>query len=289
MSYYETLKSPSSFRKLAAAMWRKPNDPHIFGSVDVEMTASLAFLDDYNRRHGSKVTVTHLVVRAIALMLAKHRELNAKVGFASIKVRNRVDIFCQVASDSGRDLSGLKLEGTDQLSLAQIALRLASGAADIREDRDPTFRRTRGFFRAAPLWLIRMVLGLMSLLANTLNIHLPKLGMPRDPFGSAMVTSVGMLGIDTGYAPFTPVARCPVIITVTRVRPRPWVVGERVEPRPVLRLCATFDHRVIDGYHAGELSGEVEALLGQPEKLLTEAEAAHGRKHAHGASEARLS
>jgi pyruvate dehydrogenase E2 component (dihydrolipoamide acetyltransferase) len=92
--------------------------------------------------------------------------------------------------------------------------------------------------------------------------------MPRDPFGSAMVTSVGMLGIDTGFAPFTPIARCPIIATVTRVRPRPWVVGERVEPRPVLRLCGTFDHRVIDGFHAGLVSGEIERLLGEPEQLL---------------------
>jgi pyruvate dehydrogenase E2 component (dihydrolipoamide acetyltransferase) len=269
MSHYETLKNPSSFRKLAAAMWHKPNDPHIFGSVDLDMTAALAFLDDYNRGRGTKVTVTHLVVRALALMLAKHRELNAKIGFASIKVRRRVDIFCQVSSDSGRDLSGIKIDAADQLSLAEIAERLSRGAADIREDRDPAFRRTRGFFKAAPLWLIRLVLGLMSLLANTLSIHLPKLGMPRDPFGSAMVTSVGMLGIDTGYAPFTPIARCPVIVTVTRVRPRPWVVGDRVEPRPVLRLCATFDHRVIDGYQAGALSGEIEGLLGEPRNLLT--------------------
>jgi pyruvate/2-oxoglutarate dehydrogenase complex dihydrolipoamide acyltransferase (E2) component len=37
----------------------------------------------------------------------------------------------------------------------------------------------------------------------------------------------------------------------------------------VLRLCATFDHRVIDGYQAGALSGEIEGLLGEPRNLLT--------------------
>jgi pyruvate/2-oxoglutarate dehydrogenase complex dihydrolipoamide acyltransferase (E2) component len=60
--------------------------------------------------------------------------------------------------------------------------------------------------------------------------------------------------------------------TVTQVRLRPWVVDGRVEPRPIRRLCGTFDHRVIDGDHAAEIPAEVERLLARPERLLTTAE-----------------
>jgi pyruvate dehydrogenase E2 component (dihydrolipoamide acetyltransferase) len=189
-----------------------------------------------------------------------------------IKVRSRVDIFCQVATDGRRDLSGCRIDGADRLSIAGIASALSGAAQKIRSGEDPAFDRSRRLFRALPLWAIRTVVGLMSVLANTLSLHLPGLGLPRDPFGSAMVTSIGMMGVDTGFAPFTPVARCPLIATVTRVQPRPWVVDGRVEPRPILRLCGTFDHRVIDGYHAAEISAEVEALLTHPEALLTPAE-----------------
>lgn len=274
MGYYKTLEKPSSFRKLAAAMWEPPNDPHIFGFIDIEMTRALAFIEEYNARHGCKVTVTHLVVRAVATLLARYPESNAKIGWASIKQRTGVDIFCQVSTDGGRDLSGFKMEGVDGMSLAAISTKLSGAARDIRADKDPNLQRTRNLFRILPLWGIRMVLGFMSLLTNKLNIHLPKLGLPRDPFGSAMVTSVGMLGIDTGFAPFTPIARCPMIITVTKCRPRPWVVGDKVVPRPVLRLCGTFDHRIIDGYHAGVLSDAIHEVLEEPEKLLTPEETA---------------
>jgi pyruvate/2-oxoglutarate dehydrogenase complex dihydrolipoamide acyltransferase (E2) component len=274
MGHFRRLKTASSWRKLAAAMWHPPNDPHIFGYVDLDMTSALALLERYNRQRAVKVTVTHLIARALALILARHPELNAKIGWSHILLRPRVDIFCQVATDGGRDLSGYKLEGVDQLSLSQIALKLSQAARDIREDRDPAFKRTRGLFKALPLWGIRLILWFMSFLCNRLNLHLPKLGMPRDPFGSAMVTSVGMMGIDTGFAPFTPIARCPVIVTVTRIKERPWVVGDRVEPRPILRLCGTFDHRVIDGAQAGVLSGEMEHLLVHPEELLTPEERA---------------
>jgi pyruvate dehydrogenase E2 component (dihydrolipoamide acetyltransferase) len=280
MGHYRELENPSAFRKLAAAMWRAPNDPHIFGAVDVDMTAAEAFLTEYNRHHSCKATVTHLVARAVAITLARHPEYNAKVGWWRIRIRSRVDIFCQVASEGGRDLSGFRIDGADTLSLAEIAAALGKAAQHIRGGKDPAFDRSRRLFRALPLWAIRMVVGLMSFLANTLNLHLPGLGLPRDPFGSAMVTSVGMMNVDTGFAPFTPVARCPLIATVTRVRLRPWVVDGRVEPRPILRLCGTFDHRVIDGYHAAEISTEVQELLTDPESLLTPAE----REEAGGVS-----
>jgi pyruvate dehydrogenase E2 component (dihydrolipoamide acetyltransferase) len=91
--------------------------------------------------------------------------------------------------------------------------------------------------------------------------------MPRDPFGSAIVTSVGMFGIDTAFAPFVPLARCPILILIPEVRPRPWAVGDRVEVRPVLRICGTFDHRIIDGAAAGRFAATLSALLAAPARL----------------------
>ena len=64
-------------------------------------------------------------------------------------------------------------------------------------------------------------------------------------------------------------ARCPAILTVARLKDRPWVVDGQVVPRPVLRICGTFDHRVIDGFSAGRVSGEVEQIFMAPERLLT--------------------
>jgi len=60
-------------------------------------------------------------------------------------------------------------------------------------------------------------------LVNELDFDLPAQGMPRDPFGSAIVTNVGMFGIDTAFAPLLPMARCPMLILVPEVRRRPFV------------------------------------------------------------------
>lgn len=118
-----------------------------------------------------------------------------------------------------------------------------------------------------PWWLARPATWLSDVLVNELHLDLAAQGMPSDPFGSAIVTSVGMFGIDSAFAPFVPLARCPMLILVPEVRPRPWAVGEAVEVRPVLRLCATFDHRIIDGAAAGRFAARLAELFADPELL----------------------
>lgn len=272
MVTFSPLKSPSSFRKLAAAMWKPPNDPHIFGFVDLDVSAVRDLQKRYNSAFNCKITITHMVMRMLALTFVRFPKVNCKIGWGSILQRSSIDIFCQVATDGGRDLSGVKVPEVDKLDLQGIAAKLNKSAGAIREDKDPDFKRSRDLFKALPLWALRIVLKLISLATNSLNLHLPSLGLPRDPFGSAMVTNVGMLGIDSGFAPFTPLARCPAILTVTRIKDRPWVDDGQLVVRPVLRLCGTFDHRLIDGYHAGEIVGAMEAFFAEPELMLSEQE-----------------
>ena len=93
-----------------------------------------------------------------------------------------------------------------------------------------------------------MTLRLSAFLTSNLHMDLKRFGMPREAFGGAMVTNVGVFGITEGWAPLSPIYRVPIIVLVGEVETRPWVVGDRVEPRPVLPLMATIDHRWVDGY-----------------------------------------
>lgn len=265
---FETPDDLSSFRRVAAALWPRPDQSTILGTMDLDATEALAFLEVQRQTTGLKLTITHLVARAVALSLARHPELNAKVRFwGKIERRTRVDLFVQVSAEGGNDLSGARIEAADTKRLAAIAGELQQKARKIREGSDEAFARSRSAMRALPWWLTRAALTVSDVLTNELHIDLPSQGMPVDPFGSAMITNVGSFGIDTGFAPLFPLARCPMLILVPEIRRRPWVVGEEVIPRPVLRLCATFDHRIIDGYHAGLIARDLRSLLESPATL----------------------
>lgn len=265
---FRVVSEVSPFRRMAAGMWGRPADPSINGVLDIDATPALAFLDDHAARSEVKVTITHLVARAVGLALRDQPELNTKVRFwGRIEQRQSVDVFVTVATDGGRDLSGARLDRVDQRSLVDIAGELAARAGRIRGGQDADYQRSRSLFSRLPWWLSAPATRISDLLVNELHLDLAAQGLPRDPFGSAMITSVGMFGIDTAFAPLLPMARCPILILLPEVRPRPWVVGDAIEVRPVLRLCATFDHRIVDGAQAGRFARALTRLFAAPDQL----------------------
>ena len=262
---FHSMPDASSFRRTAASMWSAPNNPSIHGSMDVDATSALAFLEAHRARTGQKLTMTHLVCSATARALAKYPDLNAKVRFGGrLEKRSTVDLFVSVSTGNGKDLSGAKIERADELDWSAWCEAIGGKAKQIREGKDPAFEKSRNLFKALPFFLLRPLLWLVDVLTNELHVHLPSQGMPRDPFGSAVITNVGMFGIDTAFAPFVPLGRCPMLVLITEVKDRPWVEDGKLVVKPVLRLCATFDHRIIDGHAAGLLAKEIRALLEQP-------------------------
>ena len=268
MTSFTPIENASSFRRMAAAMWRSPSDPSIYGQMDVDAPASLAFLAEHQRTTGTRLTVTHLVARAVALALQDQPEINAKVRFwGRLEQRSTIDVFVTVATDGARDLSGARIDRANEKPLAALAAELADRVTKIRGGKDASYQQSRKALKSVPWYLARAATRLSDVLVNELHVDLPAHGMPRDPFGSAIVTSVGMFGIDSAFAPFVPLARCPMLILVPEVRPRPWAVGSTVQVRPVLRLCATFDHRIIDGAAAGRFAHRLTQLFAAPERL----------------------
>ena len=268
MTTFKAVENASSFRRMAAAMWRAPSDPSIYGQMDVDATASLAYLEQHQRATGVRLTVTHLVARAVALAMREQPEINGKVRFwGKLEQRETIDIFVTVATEGNRDLSGARIDRADEKPLAVLAKEIADRVGRIRSGNDASYKKSKSALAAVPWWLARPATWLSDVLVNELHLDLAAQGMPRDPFGSAIVTSVGMFGIDAAFAPFVPLARCPMLILVPEVRPRPWAIGDRVEVRPVLRLCATFDHRIIDGAAAGRFAHRLTQLFATPELL----------------------
>jgi len=274
MTRFAALKSPSAFRILAAASWRAPNDPTVLGMIDVDYSAASAFIARYDAEFGTHLTPTHLVGRAAGLLMRRYPEANAVVRFSGIKLRQAADVFFMVDSGEGHNLTGRKLEAVDTMSLGDIERSLRASVSDIRAGNDATFGKGHEQLRRTPLWLARPLTKLMSFAANRLGIDMRPMGPPPDAFGGAIVTSLARFGFETGFPALVPFSETGFIVALMELRDKPWVVGDRVEPRPVLRLCCTTDHRIVDGYLGGALLKDLKALLSDPEQLLTDAERA---------------
>lgn len=254
------------WRKIAAATWGHPNDPQIYGDLDIDATNLLAFIDEAREASGERVTVTHIVGKAVAYALREHPQLNVRMYRGHFIQRETVDIFFIVSADAGSELSGVKVERTDEKPVVEIARELSGRAKTIRSGDDPEFGKTKSMLARPPVWALGTMLRLAAWLTTDLDRNMPKQGLPRQPFGSAMITSVGMFGIQRGYAPLSPYYRIPFLVLVGEVSKKPVVIDDEIVARPMLTITATMDHRYVDGFHASRLAKSVREYLEDPKR-----------------------
>ena len=269
------LDDVSPFRKVAMGTWKTAKDPSVYGIVEIDMQKTLEQLPDYCQKHEVKITPAHLVGRAIARCMKNRPEINGMIRGSRIYLRKNVSIFYQVnIPGEGTDkikkatLSGAILHEVEKMSTAQISQNLFDKAAQIRAGKDKELAKNLNMFKYLPWCLSRFYLNLASFLIYGLNWNLAWAGIPKDPFGSIMITNVGSLGIDLALAPLCPYTRVPLLLTLGSIQEKAWVVSGKVEVRPILPIGVTFDHRLIDGIHASQMAQEFKKCFAEPEKYL---------------------
>jgi pyruvate/2-oxoglutarate dehydrogenase complex dihydrolipoamide acyltransferase (E2) component len=254
----------SGWRKLAASTWSRPMDPQFFGDMNVDAEPLLAYIEDARRTGGEHVTMTHLVGRAVAHGLATVPDMRVRIAHGRLHERESVDVFFIVATRGGRELTGVKVADADRKTAVEIAAELNRRYAGIEAGTAEDLDRGKALLARLPPRLLGAALSVGAWLTSGLNLDLTRLGMPRQAFGGAMVTSVGMWGIDHAYSPLAHYYRVPVLVLVGAVRKQPVVVDDAVVIRPMMTLTATFDHRYVDGYHAAQFGDAIRRYCADP-------------------------
>ena len=251
MSFHMSLR-----RKIAIASWSSPKEGNIYGKMSVDMGNALRYIDYLRTTFGHKVTITHLVGKAAGVAYKDCPDLNGRIFLGKYIPHKTVDMAFLVSLEGGKDLAKFKVCDMDKKSISQIALELKEGAERLRQGKDANFEKPKNLIRVLPTWIIRPLLWLTGYITGAMGIDVKALGLERFPFGAAIITSVGMFGLDEGYAPQTPFARVPVYITIPEVKKRPVVMNDEIVIRPMLDLTATIDHRFLDGHRGSMVAKE---------------------------------
>jgi pyruvate dehydrogenase E2 component (dihydrolipoamide acetyltransferase) len=258
----------SSFRKLAIGSWATTYDPTVYGTLSVRMEKALAYIERFREVHGVRLTVTHLVSKAVAEALKRCPDANAVLRFNKIYLRRRVTLSVLVVQtdqgDGKVDLTAAKIEDADQKSLLEMAKEMQAAIDKVRQRQDKALEESKGTIRKIPFLMMNAFLKLLSFFMYTLNIDLSFAGMPRDPFGGATITNIGSLGLDVAYVPLVPYTRVPIFVAPGAVSDEPVVDDGKVVPGKVMRINASFDHRYIDGMHAAVLAKTMREMMENP-------------------------
>lgn len=268
MSSFRRLDNLSTWRRVAIHAWSRPADPTVYGVLELDCEAALAYIDELRQRSGERITLTHLVGKAVAEAIAARPEVNAIIRRGRIYQRETTDVFFQIAFEGGEDLAGAKIESADKKGLVEIARELRERAERVRVRRDHETQRSTRLLGKLPPWMTAVAMRAGEMLSYDYGVDLSRFGIPFDAFGSCMVTNVAGFGIEAGWAPLLPFSRVPLLLTVGGVHDAPRVRDGRLEVGKRVKIGVTFDHRLLDGYQAGEMAKRFREVFERPKEAL---------------------
>jgi pyruvate dehydrogenase E2 component (dihydrolipoamide acetyltransferase) len=193
---FDTIEKLPTWRRLALSSWRASDDPTIYGWMDIDVSRLQTYLTELRRTSGERVTLTHAVGKAAAIAFAQNPECNGVVSLGRLRKRRSVDVFFSVAIGDGKNLAGSKIERADELDVVEIAQRLNDSVNRIRSRGDSQLQKSQRTLARLPALALGPAMRASAALMFDLDLDLERWGVPYDPFGSVIVTNVGVLGIE---------------------------------------------------------------------------------------------
>lgn len=198
-------------------VFSKHRSPHVTAFIEADMTKMVAWKNTHKQgfqeKYGEKLTFTPLFVKAVAMALKDFPMINSSLDGRNIIVKDSINIGIGAALPSGNLIVPV-IKEADQKDLPNLA-------AEVNELVD----RARN---------------------NNLK--------PADIEGGTFtISNVGTFGSLMG----TPIINQPqaAILATGAIKKRAEVVeyetGDKIEIRPMMYLCLSFDHSFIGGHLAG--------------------------------------
>ncbi len=197
--------------------------------MEADLTDAFALMKK-QKADGKRISVTALIIKAAAHALREHEIVNTAYQESSEEIIYRGDVNISCAVDLSEGLAVPVVMHADARDVYEITADIDGFAQKGKEGKITNDEMKNGTFT---------------------------------------VSNVGMLDVLT----FTPIINYPqtAILGVGAVRTLPRYVDEacaKIEPRKIMQLAITYDHRVIDGAPAGRFLQSVRALLEKPEQLV---------------------
>ncbi len=221
----------------------------VHGLLEIDVSSVMSFVHTFKKEHGEKLSITAILVHALAQAIERHPEMHAYLDW-----RNRIVIFDQVniIAMTEVDYQGTKVpvrflfKDVNQSTLLEIHSKLRQVQASPADQ--GILKQFKWFYRLP---------GFARRLISRMVMKFPTYF--RHYSSAVMVTPIGMFGNQPGWG--IPSSTFTTTITVGSIFKKPWVVDHRILPRDILHLTVSINHDIVDGAPATRFIRDLVEIL----------------------------
>jgi pyruvate dehydrogenase E2 component (dihydrolipoamide acetyltransferase) len=256
----------TNWRKVASTIYKKPTDSKIFGIVELDVTELEKYVAK-KRKEGIKTTLTYLITLIIGRAIRQEvPALNTYVKRGKILQREHVDATVSVLLPGGQ-MGSVKVENADQLTTDEISEQIGKNIANSRKGDENETMQSKSLLAKLPWPFRNWLFKIYQIITINWGISVPGIGLDSNSFGSYIVSNIGTVGLDTGFASLLPSSNISFVYVLGTINKKPVVVNDEIVIRRVMLMASTLDHRVVDGSHGGSLFRFIKQVAKNPEIL----------------------
>ena len=256
----------SEWRKVAAAIYKKPVDSKLFGSVEIDVTDLEIYISE-KRKQGLKITLTHIFLLIVARALKfEVPQLNAYIKRGNVVEREHIDAMVSVLKEDSQ-MSQIKISDADTLTLSELTAIMNNEIINTKKGMENKTMKMKAVLASFPWPLRGWVFKFIRWITIDLGLSFPSIGLSANNFGAFVLTNIGSIGLDTGYPALFPTSNVAIVLVMGGVSKKPVVIDDQIVIRRILSLTAALDHRVVDAIHGGKLFKYIKQVVRNPKVL----------------------
>lgn len=230
-----------NFRKIARATWALPSSSLTYGELDLDLLPE---------HHSSPLPT---VVFRMAKAIEQVPEINVWTSLWGVIPRPSIDITIVVHVTPG-NLQFVTLKHCNEKTEIEIAQEIQVRSKLLRNGSPGELAPAQQWVHWTPAWILPILLKVYNFLDIDCGISLAWIGLPHRAFGSVVISNIGTFGLKKAFLPMIPLARAQMMVAIGQTSERIILENEKIKTVKYVPLSFSFDHRVIDGYHAGKMA-----------------------------------
>jgi len=239
------------------------NDSLVLYTQEIEASAALQFVEDYNasRDADHRITLFHLLLRAIAMAIHQHPGVNRFVAGGRLWQRHGVWITFSAKQEilPGSPLLTIKREFLESEDLDGMVEAIVSNIRSRRRGKKTTSDKEMNLASRMPPWATLLTVKFLKLM-NRIGA-LPKGMIDSDPlYTSLFAANLGSVGLDAGYHHLWEYGTCSMFAVMGRLK-------QRHDGVSVFEVQYTYDERMEDGLYGGLAMANIKKFVENPQTL----------------------
>lgn len=186
--------------KIRVGTWDSPTDSNVYVKMVVPVEPFEKFAAKKLKQDGTKITLTHVALKAIGNAMSKVPGCSGKITFGKFTPFPTVDVMTLIDMD-GTDLANITVVSTESKTITQMSEECRDVIKKIKTKKNTDHQKRTGSFEFLPDWAVSMALQLSAFVSFNLGLSVPALKLKKNGMGSFMLTNVSGLHYKEAYAP----------------------------------------------------------------------------------------